>query len=88
VRVEKGTDRVICYSGGVVFAQGSVGCFVLNPSEEEQIRTNVLLAGQGGMTGSAGVSLCEGDTVGIRAPTWDVDFGDQQWMVCVDWVVL
>jgi hypothetical protein len=81
---------VDCYAGGVVFAWGSVEDGSLNEADDsEGMRMNMLLAGQGGL--SAGASPCtlhEGDMVGIRAPTWDVNIAGEKWLVGVDWVVL
>jgi len=53
----------------------------------------VLLAGQGGARGKAGVRIREGGLIGVRAPIWDVDVGTGgrgggTWIVGVEWVVI
>jgi hypothetical protein len=52
----------------------------------------IMLAGQGGARGKAGVRIREGGVIGIRAPMWDVQIGsggcEEKWIVGVEWVVL
>lgn len=86
-------DGVSCYAGGVVFARGDTKPGIYNASRASSIigedgEMRVLLAGQGGTRGSGGVKVKIGGTVGVRAPTWEVDVGQEKWLVAVDWVLL
>lgn len=85
-------DRVECYSGGIVFARGNTEPGMYNASragstgaEDSPIR--ILLAGQGGARASGGVLVKTGSVVGIRAPMWEVDVGEDRWTMAVDWVL-
>jgi hypothetical protein len=79
-------EEVECWPGGVLFVRGDASRASSTAGEDEGLR--VLLAGQGGARGSGGVKVRVGDVVGIRAPTWDIDVGEEKWMVGVDWAVL
>jgi hypothetical protein len=85
--IREGDDEgVDCFPGGTVFVKGKVDHplpGVVNGPRDER----VLLAGQGGGR-TKRVRLREGDVVGVRAPVWDVNIGDESWMVGIDWVVL
>ncbi|KZM24076.1 uncharacterized protein EKO05_0010286 [Ascochyta rabiei] len=56
--------------------------------DTDQRDLRVLLAGQGGARGAAGVQVRVGSVVGLRAPTWHVCVGGIEWLVGVDWAVL
>ncbi|EUC44854.1 hypothetical protein COCMIDRAFT_5896 [Bipolaris oryzae ATCC 44560] len=82
-----------CHAGGVVFARGQLELGICNSSAVsstfgQNSNTNILLAGQGSVRGSGGVKVNVGSTIGVRPPTWEIDVGDEQWLVAVDWVVL
>ncbi|KAG9185810.1 hypothetical protein G6011_07141 [Alternaria panax] len=86
-------DQVECYAGGIVFARGNTEPGMYSASraastggEDSPIR--VMLAGQGGARASGGVLVKTGSVVGIRAPLWDVDVGEEKWTVAVDWLPL
>ncbi|KAH6841522.1 hypothetical protein B0T12DRAFT_362626 [Alternaria alternata] len=86
-------DKVECYSGGIVFARGNTEPGMYNASragstgaEDSPIR--ILLAGQGGARASGGVLVKTGSVVGIRAPMWEVDVGEDRWTMAVDWVLI
>lgn len=91
-----GEEAVECYPGGAVFVYGDVeaGAGVVNGYAsrvasavgDEGVR--LMLAGQGGARGTGGVKVRIGNSLGIRAPLWDVDVGGEKWIVGVDWVVL
>ena len=84
--------EVDCFAGAVVLARGQTESGMYNASRAgegvEEFETRLLLAGQGGVRGAAGVRVRVGDVVGVKAPTWDVDVGGEKWVVCVEWVVL
>ncbi|KNG50995.1 hypothetical protein TW65_71824 [Stemphylium lycopersici] len=85
-------DGVVCFAGGIVFARGDTEPGIYNASRASSIigegEMRVLLAGQGGARGSGGIKVKIGSTVGIRAPTWEVDVRQEKWLVAVDWVPL
>ena len=89
----RSADEVECYAGGVVFARGDTEAGLYNASRAENLSgehtaLRVLLAGQGGARGSGGVLLKTASAIGIRAPMWDVNVGEERWTVAVDWVLL
>lgn len=81
-----------CFVGGVVLARGTTEPGLYNASRvgegTEEFGTRLLLAGQGGVRGAAGVKVRVGDVVGVKAPTWDIHVGGEKWVVGVEWVVL
>lgn len=84
--------EVDCFVGGVVLARGTTEPGMYNASRvgegTEEFGTRLLLAGQGGVRGAAGVKVRVGDVVGVKAPTWDIDVGGEKWVVGVEWMVL
>jgi hypothetical protein len=86
-------EEVECCTGGVVFVRGETEQGLYNASRASSVvggdgTTRLLLAGQGGARGSAGVRIRIGSVVGIRAPMWDVEVGGEIWVVGVDWAVM
>lgn len=84
---------VECFPGYFVFVNGETEPSIYNHSHAPTVMENdremrVLLAGQGGARGAAGVKIKIGGIVGLRAPMWDVDVEGEKWLVGVDWVVL
>lgn len=96
---------VECWAGCFVFVHGSTEATLYNASRASSVYQHmdtqedggegngtgvqVLLVGQGGVKGQAGVRIREDTIIGIRAPLWDVDVGGgAKWVVGVDWVVL
>lgn len=81
-----------CFPGGVVFVKGNgdLGSnYALPHGTGDDVRgVSVLLAGNGSASRSTRVRMRERDVVGIRAPLWEVDVGEQKWIVGVDWVIL
>ena len=89
----RSAEEVECYAGGIVFARGDTEAGMYNASRTESVDgghtpMRVLLAGQGGARSSGGVLVKTGSGIGIRAPMWDVDVGEEKWTVVVDWVLL
>ncbi|KAF2873896.1 hypothetical protein BDV95DRAFT_488849 [Massariosphaeria phaeospora] len=93
-----GSDRDVqrqeidCFQGGVVFVRGETDPGAYNASRSSYLardggEVKLLLAGQGGSRG-AGVRIKIGAVIGLRAPLWDVDIGDEKWVFGVDWVLL
>ncbi|KAJ5030105.1 hypothetical protein PSV08DRAFT_368464 [Bipolaris maydis] len=87
------TQELECHAGGVVFARGQTEPGIYNSSAasglpSQNSSTNILLAGQGSVRGSGGVKINTGSMIGVRAPTWEIDVGQEKWLVAVDWVVL
>jgi hypothetical protein len=85
--------EVECFSGQCVFVKGETEPGMYNHSRAPSVvdndgETRILLAGQGGARGAAGVKIKIGGIVGVRAPMWDVDVGGEKWLVGIDWVVL
>lgn len=86
-------QEVECFPGHFVFARGDSEPGLYNASRVPSLagdggEMRILLAGQGGARGTGGVKIKVGGVVGIRAPMWDVEVGEEQWAMGVDWVVL
>lgn len=85
--------EVECFPGYVAFVKGTTEPGLYNASRAPSVvgdggEMRVLLAGQGGARGAGGVRVRVGAVVGVRAPMWEVDVGEEKWQVAVDWVVL
>lgn len=97
-RCGAGVEDVECFAGGVAFVRGEVehgrrdgagaGGGVGGDEGEGEGEVRLLLVGQGGARGSAGVTVSRDGVVGVRAPMWNVESGRETWTVGVDWVVL
>lgn len=90
---ERSTQEVECHAGGIAFAKGETQVVIDGTSRATGITSpgedyNILLAGQGGTRGLGGITVKIGTVIGVRAPTWEIDVGDEKWLVAVDWVVL
>lgn len=87
-----GREEVECWPGVTTFVVGETEPGMYNASRAEGVAggqgVRVLLAGQGGARGSAGVRMRVGSVFGIRAPTWELDVDGEKWTVGVDWLVL
>ena len=86
-------EEVECFPGHCVFVRGDTEPGMYNASRASSTIDNgaemrILLAGQGGARGTGGVRIRVGGAVGIKQPTWDVEIGEETWVVGVDWVVL
>lgn len=66
-----------CTGDDPVFAQGAV-------LDDGQL-CRVMLVGRAAVNKG---QLRAGDAVGIRAPTWNVELGSEEWVVGVDWRIL
>lgn len=83
-----------CFPGHFVFVRGNTEPGLYNASrapslvDDDDDEMRLLLAGQGGARGTGGVKIKVGGVVGIRAPLWNMEVGEEQWTVGVDWVVL
>ncbi|KAF2200876.1 hypothetical protein GQ43DRAFT_56332 [Delitschia confertaspora ATCC 74209] len=76
---ERNGEGVEGVNGGVVFAKGEVD------GKDGVVR--IMLSGPAAK-GSSSKKVGIGSTVGVRAPCWDVNVGDEKWVVGVDWIVL
>lgn len=90
---QDGEAEVECFPGHFVFVRGETEPGMYNHSRAPSVVDNdgeirILLAGQGGARGTAGVKIKIDDIVGVRAPIWNVDVGGEKWMIGVDWVTL
>ncbi|KAH4912139.1 hypothetical protein HBI80_009180 [Parastagonospora nodorum] len=91
--LKDGESEVECFPGHFVFVRGETEPGMYNHSRALSVVDNdgemrILLAGQGGARGVAGVKIKIGSIVGVRAPMWDVDVAGEKWMIGVDWVAL
>jgi hypothetical protein len=90
---QDGEPEVECFPGHFVFVRGETEPGMYNHSRAPSVVDNdgemrILLAGQGGARGAAGVKIKIGSIVGVRAPMWDVDVAGEKWMIGVDWVAI
>ncbi|KAF2260022.1 hypothetical protein CC78DRAFT_536640 [Lojkania enalia] len=98
VRGRKGDSEdgdIDCFPNSIAFVRGDKDAGVYNLSRMTSTshrggegKTRLLLGRQGGTRSSGGVKVKIGDVIGIRAPFWDVDIGNEKWTVGVDWVIL
>lgn len=87
---EDDKNKTTCYVGGITFVRGETDPSLYNASRaaSEHGEIRVMLAGTGNIKSRESIRLLRDSTVGIRAPIWDIDIGDEKWMVGLDWVIL
>lgn len=83
-------DGTACYPGGITFVRGETDPSLYNASRatSEHGEIRVVLTGTGNNKSKESIRLLKGSAVGIRAPIWDIDVGDEKWMVGLDWMIL
>ncbi|CAD6505210.1 BgTH12-00704 [Blumeria graminis f. sp. triticale] len=77
-----GITGMILISGNTSLREGEV-------SKEVPSKVKLLLAGKGTGTESQSYrQIVKGSTIGIRAPTWQMNIKEEKWNIAVEWVIV